>query len=86
LIPPGLNLEALELSRRTEFHGPGMGMEPPLSIPRIVSSDAHLLEDIGTAYTVLLLAEPTLAELRVALRGEGGRRIVRRMDRGMAIS
>jgi PHP family Zn ribbon phosphoesterase len=85
LIPPGLNLEALEISRRTEFHGPGMGVDPSLSIPRIVSSDAHLLEDIGSAYTVLLLAEPTLAELRVALRGEGGRRIVRRMDRGMAI-
>lgn len=85
LIPPSLDLEALEISRRTEFRGSGMFVDPSLRVPRIVSSDAHFLEDIGSAYTVLLLAEPKLSELRAAFRGEGGRRIVRRMDRGMAV-
>jgi len=56
-----------------------------LSIPRIVSSDAHSLEDIGSAYTVFRMAEPTLEELRLALRGQEGRRISRKIDRGVAV-
>ena len=44
-----------------------------------------LLTDIGSAYTVFLLAEPTLEELRLALRGQAGRRIVERMDRGVTM-
>ena len=85
LIPPSLKLEALEMSRRTEFQPPGIFVDPSLTIPRVVSSDAHFLEDIGSAYTVLLMAEPTLEELRLALRGEGGRRIVQRVDCGVAV-
>jgi hypothetical protein len=85
LIPPGLELEALEMSRRTEVRQSGTFADPSLSIPRIVSSDAHSLEDIGSAYTVFLMAQPTLEELRLALRGQEGRRIVQRRDRGLAI-
>jgi len=85
LIPPNLKLEALEMSRRTEFQPPGIFVDPSLTIPRVVSSDAHFPEDIGSAYTVLLMAEPTLEELRLALRGERGRRIVRRIDRGVTV-
>ena len=85
LIPPDLELEALEMSRRTEFREAGTVGAPSLGIPRIVSSDAHSLEDIGSAYTLLLIADPTLEELRLALRGQGGRRIVQRMDRGVVV-
>ncbi len=85
LIPSGLELEALEMSRRTEVRQSGTFADPSLSIPRIVSSDAHSLEDIGSAYTVFLMAQPTLEELRLALRGQEGRRIVQRRDRGLAI-
>ncbi len=85
LIPPDLELEALEMSRRTEVRQSGTFADPSLSIPRIVSSDAHSLEDIGSAYTIFLMAEPTLEELRLALRGQGGRRITRRMDRGVTV-
>ncbi len=78
LIPEGVRLDALELSRRA-----GRRTAPVLttSIPQILSSDAHGLDDIGGACTVFLLAEPNLDEMRLAFRGEGGRRIVKRIDR-----
>jgi 3',5'-nucleoside bisphosphate phosphatase len=79
LIPAGLDLEAVEMTRGRISSVPG------LAVPRIVSSDAHSLTDIGSAYTVFLLAEPTLEELRLALRGQAGRRIVERIDRGVSI-
>jgi predicted metal-dependent phosphoesterase TrpH len=85
LIPPGLELEALEMSRSTPGRQSGTIADSSQSLPRIVSSDAHTLEDIGSAYTVFLMAQPTLEELRLALRGQGGRRISRKMDRGVAV-
>ena len=39
-------------------------------------SDAHKPEEIGAAVTVFLMAGPTLAEIRLALAGEGGRKVV----------
>jgi len=85
LIPPNLELEALEMSRRTELRETETPIDLSFSIPRIVSSDAHFVEDIGSAYTVLLLAEPSLAEIRLAFRGQEGRKIVRRLDRGVTV-
>jgi 3',5'-nucleoside bisphosphate phosphatase len=85
LIPPDLDLDALEMSRGTEFRPQGISAAPGPAIPRIVSSDAHEPMDIGSAYTVFLLAEPTLEELRRALRGQTGRRIVQRVDRGVTV-
>ncbi len=79
LIPEDMELEVLEASHRTHF--PSMGNVSP-HIPRIVSSDAHRLEDIGNARTIFLLAEATLAELRLAFRGQEGRKIVRGWKRG----
>jgi hypothetical protein len=82
LIPEDMELEVLEASHRTQF--PSMGNVSP-HIPRIVSSDAHRLEDIGNARTIFLLAEATLAELRLAFRGQEGRKIVRRVDSGVTL-
>ena len=80
LIPEGSRLDALELSRRGGRRPPpGILTAPP--IPQILSSDAHGLDDIGSACTVFLLAEPNLDEMRLAFRGEAGRRIVKRIDR-----
>jgi len=73
-IPPGLALAALEISHR----------QPPVEIvathpqvqgwPLITSGDAHRLSEMyaGTLFTV---ANPTVAELALALRGEGGRKV-----------
>lgn len=82
LIPEDMELEVLEASHKTHF--PGMGNVSP-HIPRIVSSDAHRLEDIGNARTIFLLAEATLAELRLAFRGREGRKIIRRVDSGVIL-
>jgi hypothetical protein len=85
MLPPHLNLEALEMTRRTELGNWGLPVHPSPSVPRIISSDSHFPEDIGSAYTVYLLAEPTLTELCLALRGQDGRRIVQRVDRGVTV-
>ncbi|MGB9699456.1 MAG: PHP domain-containing protein [Thermodesulfobacteriota bacterium] len=79
-IPNELAWEALEMSRRNEFHLQARWEQ--LAIPRIISSDAHRLADIGSAYTIFLLAEPTLAEIRLALQGREGRRILHKVDKG----
>ncbi len=68
-VPPDL-FDALELSpfgKEEDFAGSGY--------PIIRSSDAHQSADIGKAYTVFELAAPTLQEIKMALRGEGSRRI-----------
>lgn len=68
-IPPGL-FDALELSpfgKAEDFAASGY--------PIVRSSDAHQPADIGKGYTVFELAAPTFAEIKMALRNEGGRRI-----------
>jgi 3',5'-nucleoside bisphosphate phosphatase len=77
-IPKGLELLALEICRgkRLKENLPPM----PPEIPRIVSSDAHFLEDIGQARTIFLLAEASLDEILLAFRNQEGRRIVRRLE------
>ena len=82
LIPEDMELEVLEVSHKTQF--PSMGNVSP-RIPRIISSDAHRLEDIGNARTIFLLGEATLAELRLAFRGKEGRKIVKRVDSGVIV-
>jgi PHP family Zn ribbon phosphoesterase len=82
LIPEDMELEVLEVSRKTQF--PGMG-KVTSHISRIISSDAHQLEDIGSARTIFLLAEATLEEMRLAFRGQEGRKIVKRVDGGVIV-
>ncbi len=43
--------------------------------PVISGSDAHYVSDIGRAYTVFRIKEPTVKELLPAFRGSGGRGI-----------
>lgn len=63
--------------------GPG-GREagrPPASrspAPLVCFSDAHREQDIGSRSTDLLLADTGLEEIRLALRGFAGRRVLRR--------
>jgi PHP family Zn ribbon phosphoesterase len=72
-LPPELGVDAVELSR--------FGAEEDLApehpwlteVPVVRFSDAHLPEDIGYQQTRFHLAEPTVAELRLALQGRDGR-------------
>jgi PHP family Zn ribbon phosphoesterase len=75
-IPEDLNLEGLEVSYRIKLAEaaqiiPGIGNHSC-----VTSSDAHYLDDIGKASTVFQMAGPQLAELRLALAGKEGRKIV----------
>ena len=42
----------------------------------IRNSDAHYLNDIGQIFTTFFINEPTFTEIRMALRGENGRKII----------
>jgi PHP family Zn ribbon phosphoesterase len=44
--------------------------------PCVTSSDAHFLSDIGQTWTEFILAAPTLQEIRMALAGTEGRRVL----------
>ena len=74
-IPPDLGLAAVEVSRNTK-PGTARGKYPRLGrLPIVSSSDAHTIDDFISGPKTMFLAEtPTLAELRQALTGEGGRR------------
>jgi PHP family Zn ribbon phosphoesterase len=68
-IPPDL-FDAIELSpfgKAEDYADLGYAI--------IRSSDAHQPGDIGKGYTVFELAAPTFAEIKMALAGEGGRRV-----------
>lgn len=70
-VPPAPTFDAIEVSR---FADPGEYVDLGYAVIR--SSDAHLPGEVGAAYTELELEEPTYDELIMALRGEGGRKVV----------
>lgn len=75
-VPPGLNLDALEVSPQTTPARVRAALDPPSSLPLLTFSDAHRPEDIGARTTDFFLAEPRLGEIRLALAGRDGRRIL----------
>ena len=68
-IPKGLRLDGVEV-------GHPSSAKQNYGYPVIASSDAHFLEDIGKCVTSFLVEEMSLDEIRLALRGEGGREVV----------
>jgi len=70
-VPPDLRLDALEASART-----GPDAASSAALPVVSFSDAHCAGEIGRHSTVFLLAEPRLSEIRLALAGADGRRIL----------
>jgi PHP family Zn ribbon phosphoesterase len=75
-IPPGLALEAVEVSPRMTVAEAQEALGPFDPIPMVRFSDAHQPDEIGRVATVFLAASPTLEEIRKALAGEDGRRII----------
>jgi len=76
MIPQGLALDALEISFRTNFPDGRAAFAPKGEFPIVCSSDAHEPKEVGKAVTFLLLAEPTLDELRRAFADKDGRAIL----------
>jgi hypothetical protein len=83
MIPAGLPLDALEVSRRMPLPAGRARFAPRDEFPILCASDAHEPKDIGLSATYMLLERPTLEEMRQALAGQGGRELLgggRRME------
>lgn len=66
-IPEDLYIDAIEI----------VGSAGDLLYPVIRNSDAHIPEHIGRRYTEYMVDHPSFRELAMALRGEGGRHIIK---------
>lgn len=75
-IPPGLGLDAVEVSPRMTETEARTAFGPFDGLPVVSFSDAHKPEEIGAATTGFLVEGPTLAEVRLALAGEAGRKVL----------
>jgi PHP family Zn ribbon phosphoesterase len=75
-IPEDLNLDAVEVSFRVPLKKALAEVPGINDYPCVTSSDAHFLNDIGKVWTEFILAAATLEEIRLALAGVDGRRIV----------
>jgi PHP family Zn ribbon phosphoesterase len=75
-IPEGLKLDGLEVSSRMSLKQAHSAFGEACHLPLITSSDAHALEDIGRSSISLMMEEVNIEEIRKALYGEGGRRIL----------
>ncbi len=72
-VPPGLQIDALEVSSRCAVTEAVARLPGIRDYPLVRSSDAHWLEEIGTASVAFTGNSPCASELRRALRGEGNR-------------
>jgi anti-sigma regulatory factor (Ser/Thr protein kinase) len=75
-IPPGLALDAIEVSHRMPLPLARATFAPHQEYPILCASDAHEPKDVARAATFILMEAATLPELRRALAGEGGRTIL----------
>ena len=74
-IPDDLALDALEISPALSY-GDAVRRYSP-SLPLIHSSDAHKEDEIGRCCTHFLIDDANIGEIRKALRGQEGRKILR---------
>jgi len=76
-IPEGLALDALEISLFMSEDQAKELFPDARRFPLVKFSDAHYLKDIGRQKIGFLVKEPTLEELKLALQGKNGRKILR---------
>jgi hypothetical protein len=74
-IPPGLGLDAVEVSPRMSAAEARAALGTFDALPVVRFSDAHKPEEIGAAVTEFLVGGPGLEEIRRALAGEDGREV-----------
>jgi 3',5'-nucleoside bisphosphate phosphatase len=75
-IPPGLELDALEISCMSDINSFIAYSKDLWRLPLITSSDAHSPDDIGRRSTSFFIDAPCVDELRLAFRNESERRII----------
>jgi 3',5'-nucleoside bisphosphate phosphatase len=71
-LPPGIQIEAVEISRNTSVLEANEKYPQIHGFPLIQSGDAHRLDEIIGA-NAFWIEEPTIAELRMAFRKENNR-------------
>ena len=74
-IPPELALDALEVTSKMGIEEAHIRFSEYRKYPFLCSSDAHYLDDVGKGTTAFLMEEASFEELRMALKGEGNRKI-----------
>ena len=74
-IPPGLGLDALEVSSRMSLKDAATAFAEYGDRPFVQSSDAHNLDAICSGTTPLMLEAASFDELKMALMGDQGRRV-----------
>lgn len=74
-IPPGLELDALEVSSKLSLKDATATFTEYGGYPFVRSSDAHVLDTIGSGSTPLMLEAASFDELKMALKGDQGRRV-----------
>lgn len=75
-IPADLELDALEVSGQLKKEAARERFPQTRGFALVCFSDAHFPGDIGRANTTFLLEDPSVKEIRMALREEAGRRVV----------
>ena len=75
-VPPGLALDALEVSPRTGLDEARRRFPGLDHLPLISSSDAHSLDGIGSSLTAFLMEAPGIDEMKLALAGREGRKVL----------
>jgi hypothetical protein len=73
-VPPDLPIEALEISRHSTIEQAEEDFPQIKGYPLIQSGDVHYLDDF-LGVNQFFISEPTIAELKMALKGENGRRL-----------
>lgn len=74
-IPEGLNLDAVEISRKMTLTQARARFKEYERFAFIRASDAHDIGEVGISPTNFLVAGPEMPELKLAFKGENGRRI-----------
>ena len=76
MIPPGLGLDAIEVSPRMMLPAARARWAPSAGSPVLVASDAHDPKDIGRGVTFMFLEQPEFGEVQQALADRNGRTVL----------
>ncbi len=74
-IPDSLNFTALEISGKTDRKTAEHEFRDYRCFTWVTSSDAHTLDDIGKRTVNLIIKEPTVQEIALALKNINGRKV-----------
>jgi predicted metal-dependent phosphoesterase TrpH len=75
-IPENIKLDALEISPHMDLKEARETFPEYSNYIFITSSDAHFIEDIGKSFTTFLIEKADFNEIRLALLGEQGRKVI----------